>query len=110
MNGLYKYLEEKVPVERILISLAVGAAGFGIVLYSGLTSEYVSAAKVASRAISALGFCVLLTFIVQMSLEEYALYKIKRYLTKFIEDARITPVKAEISHDSTRVDETLDEI
>lgn len=87
MNGLYKYLEEKMPVGRILISCAVGAAAFGIVLYSGLTSEYVSAATVASRAISALAFCGLLTFIVQMSLEEYALFKIKRYLSKFIEEA-----------------------
>lgn len=107
MNGLYKYLEEKVPVERILISCAVGAAAFVIVLYSGLTSEYVSAATVASRAISALALCVLLTFIVQMSLEEYALLKIKRDLTKFIEEAR--PVEVS-SHDSTRVEESVDEI
>jgi len=91
MNGLYKYLEEKMPVRRILISLAAGAAAFGIVLYSGLTSEYVRAATVARRAISAMSFCGLVTFIVQMSLEEYALFKTKRSLTKFIEEAPIKP-------------------
>ena len=87
MNGFYKYLEEIMPFKRILISLAVGMVSLGIVLYSGLTSDFVRTETVASRAFSAFSFTGLVTFILMMSCEEYAIFKTKRELENFIDAA-----------------------
>ena len=87
MNGFYKYLEEIMPVKRLLISLAVGMVSLGIVLYSGLTSDFVRTETVASRAFSAFSFTGLATFILMMSCEEYAIFKTKRELENFIDAA-----------------------
>lgn len=87
MTGFYNFLEEVMPLKRILISFAIGLTALAIVLYSGLTSEVVRSQTVAARAFSAFSFTGLLTFIILMSCEEYAIFKTKRELEHFIDDA-----------------------
>ena len=87
VTGFYGYLEGIMPVKRILISLAVGMVSLFIVLFSGLNSDFVRSETVASRAFSAFSFTGLLCFIVMMSGEEYAIFKTKRELESFIDDA-----------------------
>ena len=87
MTGFYSWLESVMPIRTILISLAVGMVSFFIVLISGLTSDFVRGATVASRTFSAFSFTTLATFIFLMSCEEYAIFKTKRELENFIDDA-----------------------
>ena len=87
MTGFYNYLESVMPVKRILISLAVGMVSLVIVLISGLTSDFVRGETVASRTFSAFSFTSLMCFIFLMSCEEYAIFKTKRELEHFIDDA-----------------------
>ncbi len=75
------------PIKRIIISLAIGMVSLFIVLISGLTSDFVSGETVASRTFSAFSFTSLVTFIFLMSCEEYAIFKTKRELEDFIDDA-----------------------
>ena len=75
------------PLKRVLISLAVGMVSLFIVLISGLTSEFVRGATIASRTFSAFCFTAAVTFILMMSCEEYAIFKTKRELENFIDDA-----------------------
>ena len=89
MNGFYNYLEGIMPLKRILISLAVGMVSLFIVLFSGLSSDFVRSETVASRAFSAFSFTGLVCFIIMMSGEEYAIFKTKRELESFIDDAPI---------------------
>lgn len=77
------------PLKRILISLAVGMVSLFIVLISGLTSDFVRSETVASRAFSAFSFTSLVTFIFLMCCEEYAIFKTKRELELFIDDAQV---------------------
>ena len=91
---MYKYLEGVMPVKRIIISALVGLVALSIVLYSGLTSEFVRSETVASRAFSAFSFTGLLTFIIMMSCEEYAIYKTKRELEQFITGAELEETDA----------------
>ena len=86
-TGFYNYLESIMPIRRILISVAVGMVPFFIVLISGLTSDFVRGATVASRTFSAFSFTSLTCFILMMSCEEYAIFKTKRELENFIDDA-----------------------
>ena len=86
-TGFYGWLETIMPVKKVLISLAVGMVSFSIVLISGLTSDFVRGATVASRTFSAFSFTTLATFIFLMSCEEYAIFKTKRELENFIDDA-----------------------
>ena len=58
-----------------------------IVLISGLTSDFVRGATVASRTFSAFSFTSLVSFIFLMSCEEYAIFKTKRELESFVDDA-----------------------
>lgn len=58
-----------------------------IVLISGLTSDFVRGATIASRTFSAFCFTAAVTFILMMSCEEYAIFKTKRELENFIDDA-----------------------
>ena len=90
VSGFYNYLEGVLPLKRILISLAFGLTAFAIVLYSGLSSDFVRSQTVASRAFSAFSFTGLLSFIILMSCEEYAIFKTKRELELFIADAPLT--------------------
>ena len=87
VTGFYGWLEEIMPVKRILISLAVGMVSLFIVLISGLTSDFVRGETVASRTFSAFSFTSLVSFIFLMSCEEYAIFKTKRELEDFIDSA-----------------------
>ena len=97
MTGFYSYLESIMPVKRILISLAVGMVSFLIVLISGLTSDFVRGTTVASRTFSAFSFTSLACFIFLMSCEEYAIFKTKRELEHFVDDAQIAPTDEEFN-------------
>ena len=116
MTGFYSYLESIMPVKRILISLTVGMVSFLIVLISGLTSDFVRGTTVASRTFSAFSFTSLACFIFLMSCEEYAIFKTKRELEHFVDDAQIAPTdedfnRAEYLHeddDSTESTATND--
>lgn len=87
MTGFYDYLEGIMPVKRVIISLAVGMVSLFIVLISGLTSDFVRGETVASRTFSAFCFTSLMSFIFLMSCEEYAIFKTKRELENFVDDA-----------------------
>ncbi|MBQ4403839.1 MAG: hypothetical protein IJT47_02175 [Selenomonadaceae bacterium] len=100
MTGFYGYLESVLPIRQILISLAVGMVALFIVLISGLTSDFVRGATVASRTFSAFCFASLLTFIFLMSCEEYAIFKTKRELESFVDDAPL----AETDEDFNRAE------
>ena len=98
------------PVKRILISLAVGMVSFLIVLISGLTSDFVRGETIASRTFSAFSFTSLACFICLMSCEEYAIFKTKRELEHFVNDAQIAVTdedfnRAEYLHESEESDE-----
>ncbi|MBR3498271.1 MAG: hypothetical protein IKO05_04685 [Selenomonadaceae bacterium] len=86
-TGFYGWLETIMPVRKVLISLAVGMVSFFIVLISGLTSDFVRGATVASRTFSAFSFTTLATFIFLMCCEEYAIFKTKSELEHFVDDA-----------------------
>ena len=86
-TGFYGWLETIMPVRKVLISLAVGMVSFFIVLISGLTSDFVRGATVASRTFSAFSFTTLATFIFLMCCEEYAIFKTKNELEHFVDDA-----------------------
>ena len=99
MSDIYSYLEDIMPVKRVLISLAIGMVSLFIVLVSGLTSGFVREETVASRTFSAFCFTGLTSFIVMMSCEEYAIYKTKRELEQFIDDAQIAQTDEEFNRD-----------
>lgn len=58
-----------------------------IVLITGLNNRFISGAEVASRTFSAFCFTGLVCFILMMSCEEYALYKSKKELEQFVDEA-----------------------
>ena len=89
MSEIYSYMEDIMPVKRVMISLAVGIVSFLIVLFSGLSSGFVREETIVSRTFSAFCFTGLASFILMMSGEEYAIYKTKRELENFIDDAQI---------------------
>lgn len=60
-----------------------------IVLFSGMNSAFVASETVASRTFSAFCFTSLMCFILLMSCEEYAIYKTKRELEHFVDDASV---------------------
>ena len=77
------------PIKQMLISVAVGMVSLFIVLISGLTSDFVRSETVASRTFSAFCFTSLVTFIIFMCCEEYAIYKTKKELEHFVDDAPV---------------------
>ncbi|MBR4153693.1 MAG: hypothetical protein IKT98_12165 [Selenomonadaceae bacterium] len=87
MTELYDYLEEIMPVKRVLIALAIGMISLFIVLISGLTSDFVRSETIASRAFSAFSYTTLISFILMMFGEEYAIFKTDKELEHFIDDA-----------------------
>ena len=89
MTELYDYLEEIMPVKRVLIALAIGMISLFIVLISGLTSDFVRAETIASRAFSAFSYTTLISFILMMIGEEYAIFKTDKELEHLIDDAPI---------------------
>ena len=109
MTEIYKYLEGIMPIKRILISLAFGMVALFIVLVSGLTSDFVREETVASRTFSAFSFTSLLSFILMMSGEEYAIFKTDRELEKFIEDAPLKETDEDFNREEyLRVEEDDD--
>jgi len=99
LSEIYSYMEDIMPVKRVLISLAIGMVSLFIVLVSGLTSGFVREETVASRTFSAFCFTGLTSFIIMMSCEEYAIYKTKRELEHFIDDAQIAETGEEFNRD-----------
>ena len=89
MTDLYNYLEEIMPIKRVLIALAVGIIALLIVLISGLTSDFVRSETIASRAFSAFSYTCLASFILMMLGEEYAIFKTDNELEHLIDDAEI---------------------
>lgn len=89
MTDLYNYLEEIMPIKRILIALAFGMIALFIVLYSGLTSDFVRSETIASRAFSAFSHTCVISFVLMMIGEEYAIFKGDKELEHLIDDAQI---------------------
>ena len=89
MTELYDYLEDIMPIKRILIALAVGIVALLIVLYSGLTSDFVRSETIASRAFSAFSYTCVISFVLMMIGEEYAIFKTDKELEHLIDDAPI---------------------
>lgn len=85
MTSFYDYLALRMPIKKMLISLAVGMVSLFIVLISGLTSDFVRSETVASRTFSAFCFTSLVTFIIFMCCEEYGIYKTKKELENFVD-------------------------
>ncbi len=89
MTELYDYLEDIMPIKVVLISLAVGILALLIVLYSGLTSDFVRSETIASRAFSAFSYTCVISFVLMMIGEEYAIFKTDKELEHLIDDATI---------------------
>lgn len=89
MTELYDYLEDIMPIKRVLIALAVGMISLFIVLISGLTSDFVRLETIAARAFSAFSHTCLISFVLMMIGEEYAIFKADKELEHLIDDAPI---------------------
>lgn len=89
LSEIYSYMEDIMPVKRVMISLAVGIIALLIVWYSGTSSGFVREETLMSRTFSAFCFAGLASFILMMGGEEYAIYQTKRELEHFIDDAQI---------------------
>jgi len=89
LSEIYSYMEDIMPVKRVMISLAIGIIALFIVWYSGTSSGFVREETLLSRTISAFCFAGLASFILMMGGEEYAIYQTKRELEHFIDDAQI---------------------
>ena len=89
MTELYNYLEDIMPIKVVLISLAVGMIALFIVLFSGLTSDFVRSETIASRAFSAFSYTCVISFVLMMIGEEYAIFKSDKELEHLIDDAPI---------------------
>jgi len=89
VTELYDYLEDIMPIKVVLISLAVGILALLIVLYSGLTSDFVRSETIASRAFSAFSYTCVISFVLMMIGEEYAIFKTDKELEHLIDDATI---------------------
>lgn len=99
MTELYDYLEDIMPVKRVIISMAVGMISLFIVLISGLTSDFVRAETIASRAFSAFSYTTLISFILIMCGEEYAIFKTDKEIENLIDDAPIIETEEDFNRD-----------
>ena len=99
LSEIYSYIEDIMPVKRVLISLAVGIIALFIVWYSGSSSGFVREETLLSRTFDAFCFTGLASFILMMSGEEYAIYKSKRELENFIDSAQIAATGEEFNID-----------
>ena len=88
MTGFYSYLQSVLPLNRILVSLAIGVVPMFIVLVAGLNSPFVTAETIACRTFSAFLLTSALCFSLMMTCEEYAIFVTKRELEHFIDDAK----------------------
>lgn len=99
MAELYDYLADIMPIKRVLFSLAVGMVSLFIVLISGLTSDFVSSETIASRTFSAFSFTTLACFIILMSGEEYAIFRVDKELEHFVDDAPLADTAEEFNRE-----------
>ena len=99
VTELYHFLEDIMPVKRVLISLAVGIVSLLIVLISGLTSDFVRSETIASRAFSAFSYSTLITFILIMGGEEYAIFRTNKDIENFIDTAQIAETGEEFDRE-----------
>lgn len=99
MAEIYSFLEEIMPVKRVLFSLAIGMVSLFIVLISGLTSDFVREETIASRTFSAFCFTTLWSFVLIMAGEEYAIFKSNRELEDFIDSAQIKETGEDFNRD-----------
>ena len=99
VTELYDFLEDIMPVKRVLLALAVGIVSLLIVLISGLTSDFVRSETIASRAFSAFSYSTLITFILIMGGEEYAIFRTNKELENFIDDAQIAETGEEFNRE-----------
>lgn len=99
MSEIYSYMEDIMPVKRVMISLAIGMIALFIVWYSGSSSGFVREETLVSRTFSAFCFAGLASFILMMGGEEYAIYQTKRELEHFIDDAQIAETGEEFNID-----------
>ena len=99
MSEIYSYMEDIMPVKRVMISLAVGIVALFIVWYSGTSSGFVREETLMSRTFSAFCFAGLASFILMMGGEEYAIYKTKSELEHFIDDAQIAETDEDFNID-----------
>ena len=77
------------PVKHILIALTVGFLCGLMVLIGGLNSQYVPLETLIGRVFYAGATVGLLSFCALMCCEEYALFKTKRELENFIDEATL---------------------
>lgn len=89
VDSFYSYLESIMPLKRIIISLTVGMIPLFVVLFAGLNNRFVDGATVASRTFDAFLLTSLICFIFLMSCEEYAIFKTKKELEHFVDDASV---------------------
>ena len=99
VTELYDFLEDIMPVKRVLLALAVGIVSLLIVLISGLTSDFVRSETIASRAFSAFSYSTLITFILIMGGEEYAIFRTDKDLENFIDTAQIVETGEEFNRE-----------
>ena len=99
MSEIYSYMEDIMPVKRVMISLAIGMVALFIVWYSGSSSGFVREETLVSRTFSAFCFTGLASFILMMGGEEYAIYRTRRELEHFIDDAQIAETGEEFNID-----------
>ena len=99
MTSFYDYLALRMPIKQMLVSIAVGMVALFIVLISGLSSVFVRSETVASRTFSAFCFTTLVTFIICMCCEEYGVYKTKKELEHFVDNAAETETDEDFDRD-----------
>ena len=85
----YKFLEEILPLQRMLQSVGVGTVCGLIVMTAGLSNPFVTVLVAGARACYAFLCAAAITFVLLMSCEEYAIYKTKRELEEFIDAAGV---------------------
>ena len=105
MTSFYDYLALRMPIKQMLVSVAIGMVSLFIVLISGLSSVFVRSETVASRTFSAFCFTSLVTFIFCMSCEEYGIYKTKKELEHFVDDAPVVETDEDFDREEYLRDE-----
>ena len=111
MTELYDYLEDIMPIKRVLIALAVGMIALFIVLISGLTSDFVRLETIASRAFSAFSYTCVISFVLMMIGEEYAIFKSDKELEHLIDDAPIEETDEDFDREEyLHVDDEVEEV
>lgn len=86
---MLNFLHSVLPLKIVMLSVAVGAFSFLIVLIAGMRSDYVTSPEVIGRGFYAAAIAGLVVIIVMLSMEEYAQWRTKRELEELIEEAEL---------------------